>query len=578
MGNGGKWKAKSKRQTTKLRVKVEKKVKEHARKLKKEKKKNPGKFKKTRKDPGVPAECPFKDKVLAEAQEAIEKRNEDLEKRRVELKEIRKAGKTRKLAELRGQTLEGLVASAKQRGSIHDATSGVMGAVTERGVTDRSAKAYYREFKKVVDAADVVLEVLDARDPLGSRCKEVEQAVVVGGGKRLVMVLNKADLVPRENLQAWVKYLRNEYPTIAFKASTQNTARLGQAKVDLKSTDAVIHTSKCVGADTLMALLGNYCRNKEIKTSIRVGVVGLPNVGKSSLINSLKRSRACPTGATPGVTKAMQEIQLDSKIKLLDCPGLVLASGNMSDASVALRNAIKVETLADPVTPVVAILGRVPRAHIMLQYGIGTFADTAEFLAKLAIQMGKLKKGGVPDRTMAARIVLGDWNTGKIKYFTHPPEVRGNISSEIVQEFSKDFSLEDLEKVEEMEMSTLPLVRPSEIVQIEAGEMCEKAEEMEFEMEDIGENDENILPENFAVFAKKGKRSEGGERVKEDPLFKIEGNLRLQKAQQMNAKKAKKEARRRDRVSDTLSNQMEGAFSALTASKGEAYNVDADFE
>jgi len=556
---------------------VEKKVRDHAKKLKKEKKKNPGKFKKTRKDPGVPSECPFKDQVLAEAQQAIEMRTESLEKRRVELKETRKADKTRKMAELRGQTLEGLMASAKQRGGIHDATSGVMGAVTERGVTDRSAKAYYREFKKVVDAADVILEVLDARDPLGSRCREVEQAVVVGGGKRLVMVLNKADLVPRENLQAWVKYLRNEYPTIAFKASTQNTARLGQAKVDLKSTDAVIHTSKCVGADTLMALLGNYCRNKEIKTSIRVGVVGLPNVGKSSLINSLKRSRACPTGATPGVTKAMQEIQLDSKIKLLDCPGLVLASGNMSDASVALRNAIKVETLADPVTPVVAILGRVPRAHIMLQYGIGAFEDTAEFLAKLAIQMGKLKKGGVPDRTMAARIVLGDWNTGKIKYFTHPPEVRGTIASEIVQEFSKDFSLEDLEKVEEMDMSTLPMVRPSEIVQIEAGVMCEKAEEMEFE-EDVVENDENILPDNFAVFAKKGKKSDSGNRVKEDPLFKIEGNLKLQKVQKMNAKKDKKEARRRDRVADTLSNQMEGAFSALTASQGEDYNVDADFQ
>eukprot|EP00090_Calanus_glacialis_P013526 TRINITY_DN221_c0_g1_i1.p1 TRINITY_DN221_c0_g1~~TRINITY_DN221_c0_g1_i1.p1 ORF type:complete len:579 (+),score=245.08 TRINITY_DN221_c0_g1_i1:55-1791(+) len=578
MGNGGKWKSNSKRQSTKLRVKVEKKVRDHARKLKKEKKKNPGKFKKTRKDPGVPSECPFKDQVLAEAEQAIEQRNESLEKRRMEMKEVRKAGKTRKLAELRGQTLEGLMASAKQRGSIHDATSGVMGAVTERGVTDRSAKAYYREFKKVVDAADVVLEVLDARDPLGSRCREVEQAVVLGGGKRLVMVLNKADLVPRENLQAWVKYLRNEYPTIAFKASTQNTARLGQAKVDLKSTDAVIHTSKCVGADTLMALLGNYCRNKEIKTSIRVGVVGLPNVGKSSLINSLKRSRACPTGATPGVTKAMQEIQLDSKIKLLDCPGLVLASGNMSDASVALRNAIKVETLADPVTPVVAILGRVPRAHIMLQYGIGAFEDTAEFLAKLAIQMGKLKKGGVPDRTMAARIVLGDWNTGKIKYFTHPPEIKATISSEIVQEFSKDFSLEDLEKVEEMDMSTLPMVRPSEIVQIEAGVMCEKAEEMEFEMEDVAENDENLLPENFAVFAKKGKKSDSGERVKDDPLFKLEGNLKLQKVQKMNAKKDKKEARRRDRVGDTLSNQMEGAFSALTTSQGEDYNVDTDFQ
>jgi len=567
MGNGGKWKAKSKRQSTKLRVKVEKKVKEHARKLKKEKKKNPGKFKKTRKDPGVPAECPFKDKVLAEAQEAVEKRNEQMEKRRKELKELRKAGKARKMTELRGQTLEGLMTSAKQRGNLHNAASGVVDAVVDKGVTDRSAKAYYREFKKVVDTAEIVLEVLDARDPLGSRCKEVEQAVVMAGGKRLVLVLNKADLVPRENLQAWVKYLRNEYPTIAFKASTQNTSRLGQAKVDLKSTDAVIHTSKCVGADTLMALLGNYCRNKDVKTSIRVGVVGMPNVGKSSLINSLKRSRACLTGATPGVTKAMQEIQLDSKIKLLDCPGLVLASGNMSDASVALRNAMKVETLIDPITPVVAILGRVPRNHIMLQYGVGSFDDTAEFLAKLAIQMGKLKKGGVPDRNMAARIVLGDWNTGKIKYFTHPPEARGNISSEIVQEFSKDFSLEDLEAVEKMDIATLPMVRPSEIVQIEAGEVCEKADEMEFDVEDIVENDENILPENVGVFAKKGKSSDKSHKEKEDPLFKIEGNIRLQKVQQMNAKKAKKEARRRDRLADTLSNQMEDAFSSLTATK-----------
>merc|ERR1712130_616447 len=151
--------------------------------------------------------------------------------------------------------------------------------------------------------------------------------------------------------------------------------------------------------------------------------------------------------------------------------------------TVALRNAVKVETLEDPVTPVVAILGRVPRPHIMMHYGVSTFSDTAEFLAKLAIQMGKLKKGGVPDRSLAARIVLNDWNTGKIKYFTHPPEIRANISSEIVQEFSKDFSLDDLEKVEQMEISSLPLVRPSEIVQIDAGEMVEKAEVMETEME-----------------------------------------------------------------------------------------------
>lgn len=300
MGNGGKWKAKSKRISTKTRVKVEKKVKEHAKKLKREKKKNPMKFKKSKKDPGVPADCPFKDKILEEAQQAVEKKNEEREKRRLEMKEKRKAGKAGKLAELRGQSLESMVASAQRRGKLHEASADVVGAVKDKGVTDRSAKAYYREFKKVIEAADVIMEVLDARDPLGSRCKEVEDAVVSAGGKRLVLVLNKADLVPRDNLLSWVKYLRSEYPTIAFKASTQNTSRLGQANIDLKNSEASIHTSKCVGADTMMALLGNYCRNKDVKTSIRVGVVGMPNVGKSSLINSLKRSRACQTGATPG--------------------------------------------------------------------------------------------------------------------------------------------------------------------------------------------------------------------------------------------------------------------------------------
>jgi len=182
----------------------------------------------------------------------------------------------------------------------------------------------------------------------------------------------------------------------------------------------------------------------------------------------------------------------------------------------------------------------------------------------LAISSGKLKKGGVPDRNLAARIVLNDWNSGKIKYFTHPPELKTESSSQIVQEFSKDFSLDDLESVERMEFSNLPNVRPSEIVQIEGGEMVDKAEEMEqMDLED--ENDENILPSNVEVFAKKSKKQTNEHKEKEDPLFQIEGNMKLNKLAKLQAKKAKKDARRRDKVAETLSNQMDGAFSALTA-------------
>lgn len=115
---------------------------------------------------------------------------------------------------------------------------------------------------------------------------------------------NILDLVPLEILNKWLKYLRKSFPAVAFKASTQSqTRKLGQRKFKQAKNEKALQSSSCVGAELLMSLLANYCRNKGIKTSIRVGVVGLPNVGKSSLINSLKRSRACNVGATPGVTR-----------------------------------------------------------------------------------------------------------------------------------------------------------------------------------------------------------------------------------------------------------------------------------
>lgn len=89
----------------------------------------------------------------------------------------------------------------------------------------------------------------------------------------------------------------------------------------------------------------------QIKKSITVGVIGLPNVGKSSLINSLKRSHVVNVGATPGLTRSMQEVQLDKNVKLLDCPGVVMLKSAGNDASVALRNCKRIEKLEDPAGP-----------------------------------------------------------------------------------------------------------------------------------------------------------------------------------------------------------------------------------
>ena len=99
------------------------------------------------------------------------------------------------------------------------------------------------------------------------------------------MLLNKIDQVPRKNASNWVYYLRGEYTTIPFKASTQSQRRhLRQASHHHHSTekDSGLSGDCCYGAEDVMNILKNYSRSQNIKTAITVGVVGLPNVGKSS--------------------------------------------------------------------------------------------------------------------------------------------------------------------------------------------------------------------------------------------------------------------------------------------------------
>ncbi|GAB2302691.1 Guanine nucleotide-binding protein-like nsn1 [Dionaea muscipula] len=118
------------------------------------------------------------------------------------------------------------------------------------------------------------------------------------------------DLVPREAVEKWLKYLREEFPTVAFKCSThEQRANLGWKSFKAVKSNNLLQTNDCLGAETLIKLLKNYSRSRE--KSITVGIVGLPIVGKSSLINSLKRSHVVNVGATPGLTRSMQEVHLD---------------------------------------------------------------------------------------------------------------------------------------------------------------------------------------------------------------------------------------------------------------------------
>ncbi len=203
---------------------------------------------------------------------------------------------------------------------------------------------------------------------MGCRSRIVEDEVRrASGNKILILALNKtgkypntspcilcsygvlSDLVPKENVLAWLRFLRHDYPTVPLKSTPSATRRsrvLSSEKDQNKG-----------GAPHLLTLLKSY---RQAHTSLTVGIVGPPNVGKSSLINMLSKLRAgnktgdvVKVGAKPGQTRDIQEVGLEKGLKVLDMPGIVwgdfLGGFDENGQRVGSLNMIGVEALEDPI-------------------------------------------------------------------------------------------------------------------------------------------------------------------------------------------------------------------------------------
>ncbi|XP_074990881.1 guanine nucleotide-binding protein-like 3-like protein isoform X4 [Calonectris borealis] len=270
----------------------------------------------------------------------------------------------------------------------------------------------------------------------------------------------------QEALRRQREFERKEVAAAATQPDAQEEASLRQYGRELRKKqsrlpvatvpDDVLAGGACVGADCLLRVLANYSRSGEVKTTITVGVVGYPNVGKSSLINSLKRSRACGVGAAPGVTRCLQAVQLDRHIQLLDCPGVVMATG-APPAAAPLRGALAPQRLRDPLSPAAAILRRCPPEQLSELYGVPPCADPRQFLSHLARRQGRLRPGGLPDPRAAAVALLRDWTSGKISYYTRPPETQGvQLEAQILTALGPALDLEALERGDAEALAAIP--------------------------------------------------------------------------------------------------------------------------
>ncbi|XP_019873726.1 nucleolar GTP-binding protein 2 [Aethina tumida] len=285
------------------------------------------------------------------------------------------------------------------------------------------SKRIWNELYKVVDSSDVLLQVLDARDPMGTRSPYLEKYLKTEKPhKHLIFILNKVDLVPTWVTQRWVAILSKEYPTVAFHAS-------------------ITHP---FGKGSLINLLRQLAKLHIDKKQISVGFIGYPNTGKSSIINTLRSKKVCKVAPIAGETKVWQYITLMRRIYLIDCPGVVYPSAE-TDTEKVLKGVVRVELVNNPEDYIAPVLERVKREYINKTYKVEDWKDHIEFLEKLAKRSGKLLKKGEPDISSVAKMVLNDWQRGKLPFFVCPEgyeqplpkeeSTEGNIS--VVQDFRK---------------------------------------------------------------------------------------------------------------------------------------------
>ena len=441
------------------RYNLAKKVRDHTKKVKKQareaKKNGILSSKKQRTDPGIPNSWPFKQQELMEienqAAENAKARLGDKERRRLGLPVVKKkVTKDTIIKDVSALMQEANRKSDLFTKSVELSEDAIMANPSlSRDEAEQTRRKFYRELKTVITQADVVVQVLDARDPQSCRNKQLETEII-GSGKRLILLINKIDLVPKEAVDAWLARLRLEYPTIAFKAC-RNLDKFSREKNVEADEDMLNSSASVVGATALLKLLKKYSLSNGTVGSLTAGIVGYPNVGKSSVINSLlasanKKGKSVKTGSTAGVTTQHQLISLDKKVTLIDSPGVVFA-GSVDDASLVIRRAVNVSSVEDPVGVVQTVLTKIPMEQVAQQFRMADFASSDEFLSTLGKLKCKFKRGGIVDKEAAARFALHHWSNGRAKFFCLPPPIVHNDGfAQVVTQALPEFNIDDILK------------------------------------------------------------------------------------------------------------------------------------
>lgn len=271
---------------------------------------------------------------------------------------------------------------------------------------------FWRQLWRVVERSDVVVQIVDARNPLLFHSEDLERYVKEVSDNKMNMVLvNKADFLTESQRSTWSKYFASKNIHVAFfsavlaqeeikkehhqdkesdelngmenlevtevKQMAKNLlASLVKTEQQLNSIIDKIETKSSLSTKILTRLeLIELFRHMHHKAKVTeglttIGLVGYPNVGKSSTINSLMIEKKVSVSATPGKTKHFQTLFLDKDLMLCDCPGLVMPSFVLTKAYMILNGILPIDQMRDHVPPVNVLCTQIPRHVLEDKYGI----------------------------------------------------------------------------------------------------------------------------------------------------------------------------------------------------------------
>lgn len=261
-----------------------------------------------------------------------------------------------------------------------------------------------RMMQENIKLIDLIIELVDARIPMSSRNPDIDE---LGKGKSRIILLNKSDLADAGLNQEWESFFKEKGYFVQ-----QLNAKTG------------------AGIKNIQALVQESCKEKIerdrkrgiINRPVRAMVVGIPNVGKSTFINSFAGKACAKTGNKPGVTKGKQWIRLNKNLELLDTPGILWPK--FEDQKIGERLAL-IGSINDEILHVdelaVALIRNLKNSYLDLlekRYNITIDEDAYDTLKKIAIARKCLQKGELPDVDRASSMLLEDFRSGKLGRIT----------------------------------------------------------------------------------------------------------------------------------------------------------------